>query len=141
MALPPTLAGHLADLVLALHVAIAAFAVLMLTAILAGGPRGWRWVRAPWLRWTHLALLAFVAVQAWLGRLCPLTVWEQALRRRAGQAGYEASFVGYWLSRVLFYEAPWWTFVAAYTVLVALAAWAWRRWPPRRGAPPPSKGG
>lgn len=140
MALSPALAAHLADLVLALHVAIAAFAVSMLLAVLVGGPRGWRWVRVAWLRWTHLVLLAFVALQAWLGRLCPLTVWEQLLRRHAGQSVHDVSFVEYWLSRILFFEAPWWIFVAAYTVLVALAALAWRCWPPRRAPTEMSEG-
>lgn len=131
-ALSATAAARLADLVLAVHAGIAAFAVLVLIAVLVGGPRGWRWIRIRWLRLAHLALLGVIALQAWLGRLCPLTVWEQALRAHAGQPAYRESFVEYWLSRALFFEAPWWAFVAAYTALVALAAFAWRRWPPRR---------
>ena len=135
-ALSSPLAATLADAVLAVHAGIAAFAVGMLLAVLVGGPLGWAWVRRPWLRWLHLALLATVALQAWLGRLCPLTVWEQALRERAGQRVYGESFVEHWLSRALFFEAPWWVFVAAYTALVGLAAFAWWRWPPARRRPP-----
>ena len=130
--IPSRVAGHLADVVLAVHAGIALFAVAMLVAVLVGGPRGWAWVRRPWLRRLHLALLAVVALQAWLGRLCPLTVWEQALRTQAGQAAHGGSFVEHWLSRLLFFQAPWWTFVAAYTVIAGLAVLAWWRWPPRR---------
>ena len=51
---------------------------------------------------------------------------------RAGQPAYEGSFVSYWLSKVLFFEAPWWSFVAAYSLLVLVVAAAWIRWPPER---------
>lgn len=131
MTIPPALAAVLADVVLAAHVAIAAFVVCITLALLIGGPLGWRWLRRPWLRWTHVALVVVIALQAWLGRLCPLTIWEQWLRARAGQAVYTESFVAHWLSRLLFFEAPWWVFVAAYSVLVLVVVAAWFRWPPR----------
>lgn len=133
MTLSPTFAGVLADAVLAVHVGIAAFVVGMTLALLVGGPRGWRWVRRRRLRWLHVALVVVIALQAWLGRLCPLTIWEQWLRTRAGQQAYSESFVAHWLSRLLFFEAPWWTFVAAYSVLALVVAGAWYWWPPRRG--------
>ena len=132
MRLSSAVAAVLADAVLAVHVGIAAFVVGMTLALLVGGPRGWQWVLRPWLRWLHVALVAVIALQAWLGRLCPLTIWEQWLRTRAGQQVYAESFVAYWLSRLLFFEAPWWAFVVAYSVLAALVAGAWLRWPPRR---------
>ncbi len=125
-------AGPLADAVLLLHVAVVLFVVVGLVVVLAGGPRGWRLARSPALRWAHLAAVAVIALQSWLGQLCPLTVWEQALRERAGEATYRASFVEHWLSALLYVEAPWWAFVLGYSLLLALVAWAWRRWPPRR---------
>ncbi|MEF3080809.1 DUF2784 domain-containing protein [Luteimonas sp. SMYT11W] len=134
MTLSPSLAAVLADAVLAVHVGIAAFVVGMTLALLVGGPLGWCWVRRRWLRWLHVALVVVIAVQAWLGRLCPLTIWEQWLRARAGQQSYNESFVGHWLSKVLFFEAPWWSFVAAYSVLALVVAGAWILWPPRRRA-------
>jgi hypothetical protein len=132
-ALSPNLATLIADALLVLHVGIVAFVVLGTLLILAGGWRGWRWVRNLAFRIVHLGLVLFIALQAWLGRLCPLTVWEQALRNRGGQATYGESFMQHWLSQVIFYEAPWWSFVAAYTLFFALvlAAWWWIR--PRRG--------
>jgi len=124
-ALSPATAGCLADAILALHVAIVAFVVLGQTAILVGAWRRWRWIRNFPFRVAHLALMLFIALQAWLGRLCPLTVWEQALRVRAGQAAYAESFVEHWLSQLIFFDAPWWAFVAAYSAFGALAVASW----------------
>ncbi len=124
----------LADAILVLHFGVLAFVVGGQLAVLVGGPLGWRWIRRFGLRLAHLGLMAFIALQAWLGELCPLTVWEQALRVRAGQGGYRESFIEHWLSRLLFVEAPWWMFVAAYSAFLALVVFSWWRWPPRRGA-------
>jgi hypothetical protein len=130
--LSPALAARLADAILATHVAVVAFVVLGTLAILAGGPLGWRWVRGFGFRLSHLLLLVFIALQAWIGQLCPLTTWEQSLRNRAGQATYDASFIQHWLSRLIFFDAPWWIFVAAYSLLALLVAACWWRWPPVR---------
>lgn len=133
-ALPPRAAAALADAVLVLHVGIVAFVVFGLVAIGLGGWRGWAWVRG--LRWrtAHVALMVFVALQAWLGAVCPLTVWEQSLRRQAGQHAYGGSFIEYWLARLIFFDAPPWVFVAAYTCFATLVLLAWRRVPPARRA-------
>lgn len=128
----PALAALLADAVLALHAGVVAFAVFGALAILVGAPRGWRWVRGFAFRAAHLVLLLVIALQAWMGRLCPLTTWEQALRIRAGQRTYDESFIQHWLSRAIFFDAPWWAFVLAYTAFAALVAACWWRWPPVR---------
>ncbi len=128
----PSTAALLADAMLALHVGIVVFVVGLLPLILLGGALGWGWVRHFGLRLTHLVLMAFIAAQAWLGQLCPLTVWEQDLRRLAGQGSYGESFIEHWLSRLLYWEAPWWVFVAAYTAFVLLVALAWWWVRPRR---------
>lgn len=131
-AIPPALAATLADAILVLHVGIVAFVVIGEALFLIGGWRDWRWVRRWWLRVSHLALMVFIALQAWLGALCPLTVWEQALRRRAGQTVYAESFIEHWLSRLIFFEAPWWAFIAAYTAFAVLVLATWRWAPPVR---------
>jgi hypothetical protein len=125
MSLNPTAAALLADALLALHMGVVLFVVGLLPLVLVGGIRGWRWVRHRGLRQWHLGLMAFIAAQAWLGRLCPLTVWEQDLRHIAGQTAYQTSFIEHWLSRLLYWEAPWWVFVAAYTGFALLVAGAW----------------
>lgn len=134
-ALSPANAALLADAILALHVGIVAFVVFGQIAILIGAWRRWLWIRNFTFRAAHLALLLFIALQAWLGRLCPLTVWEQALRARAGQTAYAESFVEHWLSRLIFFDAPLWAFVAAYTAFAALALACWRWAPPQRARP------
>lgn len=125
-------AALLADLILVLHALVAAFAVLGQVLIVLGGMLGWRAVRNVAFRITHLVLVLYVALQAWLGEACPLTVWEQALRRAAGQRAYEVSFIEHWLSRLLFYQAPGGVFVAAYSAFAVLVAASWWCWPPRR---------
>ncbi|CAN5687731.1 MAG: DUF2784 domain-containing protein [Luteimonas sp.] len=132
-ALTPNLARLLADALLVLHVGIVALVVFGTLLILAGGWRGWSWVRNRAFRIAHLGLMVFIALQAWLGRLCPLTVWEQTLRNRAGQATYSESFMQHWLSRLIFFDAPWWVFVAAYTAFATLVVGCWWWVRPRRG--------
>ena len=121
-----------ADAVLVVHVTFVLFVVAGLLLILLGGARGWRWVRSRRFRVLHLAAIAIVVVQSWLGVICPLTTLEMALRARAGQATYDGSFISHWLGRLLYIDAPWWLFVVVYTAFAALvvASWLWVR--PRR---------
>lgn len=130
----PATAALLADALLTLHVGIVVFVVGLLPLVLLGGALGWRWVRHAGLRLSHLGLMLFIAAQAWLGQLCPLTIWEQALRRTAGQQSYRESFIEHWLSRLLYWDAPGWAFVAGYTVFALLVALAWRWVKPTRHA-------
>ena len=132
--LPPSLAIGLADAILVVHVGVVLFVVLGAAVIVLGAFRGWHWVRGFAWRITHLLLMGFIALQAWLGALCPLTVWEQTLRRAAGQPAYAGSFIEHWLSRLIFYRAPWWAFVVAYTAFAALVLALWVFVRPRRGA-------
>jgi hypothetical protein len=128
----PDAAGVLADAILLFHAGLAAFVVAMLPLVLIGGRCGWRWVRRRGLRGLHLLLIVYIAGQAWLGELCPLTRWEQALRERAGEPGYGDGFIEHWLSRLLFFEAPWEVFIAGYTLFAAAVAFTWYLVPPER---------
>lgn len=122
----------LADGVLVLHALYVLFVVGGLLLILAGWWRSWRWTRAFWFRMLHLAAIGFVMLEAWFGVPCPLTGLESRLRVLAGAEGYATSFIGHWLSRLIFYEAPAWTFTALYTVFVALVIAVLLFYPPRR---------
>ena len=122
----------LADAVLVVHFAIVVFIVGGLAAILVGNARGWRWVNGFWFRWIHVAAIAIVVAQSWLGQACALTTLESWLRREAGGAGYEKSFIEHWVQRVMFYEAPFWVFVAAYAAFAIAVLATWIRFPPRR---------
>ena len=101
----PLSSALLADLMLALHVGIVSFVVGGQLLFVLGGILAWAWVRERWIRLAHLVLIAFVVVQSWLGAVCPLTIWEQALRQQSGQAGYAESFIEHWLSRLIFFRA------------------------------------
>jgi hypothetical protein len=125
MSITPAWAALLADTLLALHLGLVVFVVGLLPLVLLGGARGWRWVRRRGLRLTHLGLMAFITAQTWLGQLCPLTVWEQQLRLLAGQGSYTQSFIEHGLSRLLYWDAPWWVFVVAYSGFALLVAGAW----------------
>jgi len=130
--LSPALAAVLADALLALHVGVVAFVVLGEAAVLLGARLGWHGVRRRGWRLAHLLLMVFIAAQAALGRLCPLTVWEQELRTLAGQAAYGGSFIAHWLGRLLYWDLPWWVFVAAYAAFALLVSLTWRWVPPLR---------
>jgi hypothetical protein len=82
---------------------------------------------------THLAAIAVVVAQAWLGATCPLTGLELWLRAKARQGTYSGSFIEHWLQRLLYYEAPPWVFTVVYTVFGLAVVAAWRWFPPRSG--------
>ncbi|MBG0790570.1 MAG: DUF2784 domain-containing protein [Desulfovibrionaceae bacterium] len=111
-----------ADAVLAAHFLIAAFNALSLPVIWLGGLLGWRFVRNPWFRFSHVGLMGFVLAETVAGALCPLTVWETALRRAAGHgpAGEGQTFVGYWLGRLLFHDFTQTQFAVAYGLFFGL---------------------
>ena len=120
-----------ADLLLVTHALFVAFVVLGLAFIFVGNWSKWSWVRNPYFRIAHLAAIGVVVVQSWIGVICPLTIWEMALRERAGDAVYAGSFIANWLDKLLYYQAPAWVFVVCYTLFAALVVVAWFRVRPR----------
>ena len=121
----------LADLVLVLHFSIAGFIVAGLILVWAGALAGWRWIRNPWFRYLHLAAIVFVAAEALLGTTCPLTIWEDLLR---GGATPE-SFIGRWVKRLLYYNAPEWVFTTLYAAWAAATLLTLQFVPPRKQRP------
>jgi len=122
----------LADAVLVLHAAIVCFVVGGLLLVVLGNACGWAWVNRWWFRLMHLGAIAVVVAESWLGITCPLTTLEAWLRTQAGTAAHSQGFIEHWLQRLLFYSAPPWVFVLAYSAFFALVLAAWWRWPPRR---------
>ena len=119
-----------ADFILIIHFLFVLFVVGGLALIWIGVAWGWFWVRNYWFRIAHLVAIAYVAVEAVLGVVCPLTAWEDALRATHDQT----SFVARLIRRVLFYNFPEWVFTVAYLIFalaVALTLWLV---PPRRRA-------
>ncbi|MEW5862314.1 MAG: DUF2784 domain-containing protein [Pseudomonadota bacterium] len=119
-----------ADALLVVHFAIAAFIAAGLPLTWIGAAARWRWVRNPWFRYSHLGAIVFVAAEALLGYACPLTVWEDLLR---GGVRPE-SFVGRWVYRLLYYDAPEWVFTTIYVAWAAATLVTLRLLPPRRRA-------
>ena len=82
----------LADLVVALHLAFVGFVVL-------GGVAVWRWPRLAWL---HLPVVVWGVGIEVSGAVCPLTPWENWLRYRAGDTGYQGEFIERYLLPLLY---------------------------------------
>jgi hypothetical protein len=115
----------LADALLVIHFAFVVFVVVGFLLILLGLLARWTWVHNRKFRITHLAAIGIVVLQAWFGQLCPLTIWENALRHRAGQSGYAETFIEHWLHEILFYQAAPWVFTAIYTAFGLLVVLVW----------------
>ena len=124
-----------ADALLVLHFAIVGFIVGGLLLTWAGGWLGWAWVRSPWFRYAHLGAIVFVALEAVIGMMCPLTLWEDALRGGARPD----SFIGRWVQRLLYYRAPEWVFTALYIAWAAATLITLRLVPPRARGSSPAK--
>ena len=82
----------LADLVLILHAAFAAFVVFGALFVL-------KWRRVVWLHALALAWGVFVELA---GVVCPLTPLEVHLRRLGSEAGYEGGFIDHYVSALLY---------------------------------------
>ena len=82
----------LADATVALHFAFILFVVF-------GGLLAWR--RMFWA-WLHLPAVAWVAWLEFTGAICPLTPLENALRARAGGAGYAGGFIEHYLVPLIY---------------------------------------
>lgn len=121
----------LADAVLCLHALLVVFVAGGLILIVVGKLRGWHWVYSPWFRIVHLGAIATVVAESWFGIVCPLTTLEMWLRMEAGQKTYDGSFIEHWLQHLLYYDAPGWVFVLAYSLFGLLAVTVWWWAPPR----------
>lgn len=115
----------LADALLLLHFLVVTFVVGGFALVLAGLALDWRWVHNRLFRLLHLAAIAVVVLQSWLGVICPLTHWENRLRALAGEQAYSGSFIQYWLHKLLFFQAPPWVFTLVYTLFGAAVAATW----------------
>ena len=120
-----SLYGLLADAILVIHFAFVVFVVVGFVLILVGLLARWSWVHNRTFRIAHMLAIGIVVLQAWLGQACPLTVWENELRFRAGQSGYSQTFIEHWLHKVLFYQAEPWVFTTIYTVFGLLVVLVW----------------
>jgi len=101
----------------------------MVPLVYLGAARHWAWVRSWRWRLQHLGAIVVIAAESLLGIDCPLTVWEDTLRRQQTASG----FIERWVDGVLFYDAPTWVFTAAHVAFAALVAFTWVAVPPTKG--------
>jgi len=118
----------LADLVGLLHAAFVLFVVGGQGLVLFGWWRRWGWTRGRGFRLSHLAAITFVVIESWIGLACPLTLLEAGLRRTDGGA----SFIGYWLDRLLYFQAPEWAFITVYSLFGGLVVLTFIFYRPKR---------
>jgi Protein of Unknown function (DUF2784) len=86
--------SRLADLVVVAHLAFILFVV-------AGGLLAFRWRRALWIHLPAAVWGVLIEVAGWI---CPLTPLENRLRLKAGELGYEGSFVEHHLLPIVYPE-------------------------------------
>ena len=96
-----------ADAVLVLHLAFIIF--VLLGGLLVAWKRGFLLLHLPAIAWGLFVELS--------GRSCPLTHWENLLRRLAGSAGYQAGFIEHYLLPLIY---PAWLSVPVQYLLAAI---------------------
>ena len=96
-----------ADAVLVLHLAFIIF--VLLGGLLVAWKRGFLLLHLPAIAWGLFVELS--------GRSCPLTHWENLLRRLAGSAGYQAGFIEHYLLPLIY---PAWLSVPVKYLLAAI---------------------
>ena len=118
-----------ADAIVVVHLAYLVF-------IPVGGVLALRWSR---LVGPHLVAVAIGVASITVGFDCPLTTWEQWLRRKGGQQAYTNGFVDHYLTGRIFPRGYAWAvqalfaacFVASYAVIIGRRSSS--RPAPRRG--------
>jgi hypothetical protein len=81
-----------ADVVMLVH-------LVFLLYVALGGFLAWR---RPGLIVLHVAAAAWGLLSATVGMDCPLTAWEDAARRHAGEQGLPHGFIGTYLTGVIY---------------------------------------
>ena len=121
----------LADIIVTIHFLYVSFIIGGLLSVWVGAFFKWQWIRNFWFRILHLAAIGFVAAESVFGIICPLTEWENNLRRSTGGT-YHESFIQHWVHKLLFYQAPEIVFTVSYILftLLVMASLVWIR--PRR---------
>lgn len=105
-----TIYAILADVVVFVHLLYMGYVVFGQLAIMIGWVLRWQWIRNPWFRVSHLAMILIVAGEAMVNFTCPLTTWEADLRELAGQGRNpeNPTFTSRVMRKVQFAGADYW---------------------------------
>ncbi len=117
-----------ADIILIIHFLYVLFVVGSLPVIWLGAWLTWRFVRNRWFRFLHLAAILLVVAESLLGAVCPLTVWENALR----QTDADSSFIQHWIHQIMFYTVPEGVLTVVYILFSVLVIATFKWIPPNR---------
>jgi uncharacterized protein DUF2784 len=120
-----------ADVILVIHFLYVLGVVVPVPLILLGGIFRWDFIRNSWFRNIHAAMMGIVVIEVLLGQFCPLTTWEYVLRHMGEVKEIPASFIQYWVSRVIFFDFPPQVFTIAYFVWFFLIGLLYFVFPPR----------
>lgn len=137
----------LADILAVVHLAYVSFVVIGQLLILVGILLRWEWIRNFWFRTIHLAMIGVVALESIGNVMCPLTVWENDLRRwartdanPAAAVSTEAqSFIGRLVESIMFFpDANFnhWSFKVVYVGFAVITLGTFIVAPPRRRQAP-----
>jgi hypothetical protein len=116
------LARILSDAIVLAHLAFIAFVLVGGIFVLA----------RPRVAWLHLPAVAWAAYAELSATICPLTPLENALRRRAGDVGYDGGFVDHYVIPVIYPagltpRVQWILGAVVIAINLAVYAIAWRR--------------
>lgn len=126
--------GTLADLCGVVHLGYVSFVVIGQLLIFAGIAMRWQWIRNPWFRGIHLAMIVVVALEAVIDFQCPITAWENQLRTLAGQPPRGDSYIASLVHDLMYWDLPYNhpAFQWSYYGFAALVAATFVVAPPRR---------
>jgi Protein of Unknown function (DUF2784) len=81
-----------ADLIVVVH-------LLFIGFVVGGVFLSWRW---PMIIYAHIPAVLYGALIEFAGFTCPLTLLENGMRQRAGEAGYRDGFIAHYLIKVIY---------------------------------------
>jgi len=102
-----------ADAVVVLH-------LLWIVFLILGALVGRRWA---WVKWTHLASLAFSIALQTFSWICPLTYLEVWLRKLGGAQPYEGTFIRHYVEQIVYAGIPHDALLTGTLVIVMLSLW------------------
>ena len=116
-----------ADIILVIHFLIVFFIISLFALVPYGYYKKWTWVSIKKIRYTHLFLITFVAIESIVGIICPLTILENNLRGTITNQ----TLVSKYLSKLIFFDFPGSFFLSLYLIGFLFAVYLNLKYPPK----------